>query len=1143
MKRKVKMYKPCFNCGGSTHKYQEGGFTPHIMIDPQTGEKYEARTMNDHVEYSEMGYLHEDEMQQMAAERKAFGGMIKKTLKDAFKTGGSTAKQNANINDFARDRNNMFKTYMSNNAQRQIAEEEAMNSYDQFVQSQRMMPPQFNWGGFNRNYKANWSPDDYLTHNMQNMDLMRMYGAQDKKIKQGLGDTFGQLGNLISTIEYNPEVTTKTKTKIEKPFRKEYRQAKRDYNKDVKDWRNNLERGWAGEAMPEFNFTPGGADLTARYGKQVPYVDYMEMGGIPKFTHGGWHASEPEYWEYQADPTKTPEQQRQDVVAQDLFENVFEVVPDTWPGNADDYWALPHSEKLKYDPNAKLRDAYGKVIINPNTGKAVTGEAGLTYDPKNPPKLKTIDGNPAVVTGNQKKQVKSGSKAPTSNKPKTAGDVAEEIEDTEDTEVVEEGPRGNVNYDDEFDPNATNTTTTTTDGQGNVFIPKQSFQVGPGTYIDGVRRGIGSAPMIGYNPENTYLDYFKHRGRGFLRPDKTVMKFSHYFGPDGKPVAGTTPGDGAGATTDALDVNNAPVVEDVTLQKLNEWKKANPNATEEETRAYYDQARKQALEELKNYRPDQEFTGTMDEFLEKGDPYRLVTPEAAWNEGALYKEDDEGNQYMQYPGTNYVYKVSKDPNDESKQIFTAVDDPETLEKFQGMTIGRGSDAAYYDYDPVRGWANPRADFVPEMMQKDDSYDDGIGYITEYETDSDYGRQKEEFMRRRSGPGAAGLSRDQFDSDEAYWTELGRIRDEDKRLTLEEMQELGYNSPTNLSTYYTQKERDTKAAAERAEQRKQDVEMFGETYAAAEDKVRELEADKSTERDFYKGRGKYSGRALKDAGFSKQDRKAIRRTARKEGDVKGAFEEAKENRLDRAIDARDEALDAGIERAEIAADKAKDEALALEEQRWGGPNYFRGGSHNPMYYGGGAYYRPTYSHGGPPPHPEDVVTPGPGEAAGYVPVEGLDASQSAWQGADPGQGAEKKLTTYPGMTKWADTTQKRKLQKYGDPMVNAAKFAPAIMQGIANIGNALTAGPDKMNQLTTADYALAPDRTWRAGADAGMNAFNPVGVTPAIGSPIQYTGGAGIGKYGGQFQLGGTYSLSDNEIAQILALGGTIEYVD
>jgi hypothetical protein len=42
-------------------------------------------------------------------------------------------------------------------------------------------------------------------------------------------------------------------------------------------------------------------------------------------------------------------------------------------------------------------------------------------------------------------------------------------------------------------------------------------------------RGFGQAPpMIAYNPQNTYLDYYKHRGKGLFRPDKTVMKFSHY---------------------------------------------------------------------------------------------------------------------------------------------------------------------------------------------------------------------------------------------------------------------------------------------------------------------------------------------------------------------------------------------------------------------------------------------------------------------------------------------------------------------------------------------------------------------------------------------------------------------------------------
>ena len=57
---------------------------------------------------------------------------------------------------------------------------------------------------------------------------------------------------------------------------------------------------------------------------------------------------------------------------------------------------------------------------------------------------------------------------------------------------------------------------------------------------------------------------------------------------------------------------------------------------------------------------------------------------------------------------------------------------------------------------------------------------------------------------------------------------------------------------------------------------------------------------------------------------------------------------------------------------------------------------------------------------------------------------------------------------------------------------------------------------------------------------GINAVNPMGVTPAKSAPVQYNT---YGQYGGQFQLGGTYALNDKEITQILALGGTIEYLD
>ncbi len=61
MKRKVRMYKPQFQQGGPSNEE----FEVHMMYNPETGEGVEAKTVEEHLQLKEMGYLHKDEMQQM----------------------------------------------------------------------------------------------------------------------------------------------------------------------------------------------------------------------------------------------------------------------------------------------------------------------------------------------------------------------------------------------------------------------------------------------------------------------------------------------------------------------------------------------------------------------------------------------------------------------------------------------------------------------------------------------------------------------------------------------------------------------------------------------------------------------------------------------------------------------------------------------------------------------------------------------------------------------------------------------------------------------------------------------------------------------------------------------------------------------
>ena len=1198
MKKRVKIYKPCFNCGDSTNKYQEGGnFEPHMMYNPETGEGFQAETMQDHIDMAEMGYLHEDEMKEMAAERKAYGGMVRKTLKETFKAGGASAKQNTNINEFAKDRTNGFKSFMANNAKMQIAEEEAMNAYDQFAAQQ----PMFNWGGSNNMYNM---------QNQENLALMKMYGSAFNKQKQGVPNAFNQIGDLITGMEYNPYVETKTKTKIMKPYRQEYRQNKRDYNKDVRDWRNSVDGMVSGAAMPEFTFTPGGMDLTARYGTEVPYIDYMNMGGIPVYDqYGGNYVpvmdipygevpkfqkagnvippTDGDYWDYSEDPTK----ERNNARAQKTFNETFEAVPDEWTYGEmswDDWsnWAMTDraaADKYRSDRNKGYWNLSYKDRLNYNPEAKPRNEAEKKEATKTAPKPKVKTQTNTTNTGG----TGTGTTGGNANNTQTAAEIADEILDQDNEET--KGSTGNVSYDDEFkDTKGTTDGTVQTDQNGNqIFVPRQSFQVGPGTYVNGMPRGFGAGPMIGYNPENTYLDYYKHRGRGFLRPDKTVMKFSHYApgampGMPGMPAGASTGstasgtasgtnmpsvddiiaretqgmsdsdarkrardirraerqgllddymtpeemGVGSGAATDALDPNNPPVVEGQQgaeqakkemAESLNAFEEANPNATPEEKKAFLDQAQAEMGEKMKTYRPAQSYTGTMTDFLREGDPNDILTP-SAYDQGAMLRTDAEGNEYFRYPGTDYVYKTSV--GEDGQSTFEAVEDPETLEKFRNLYPSRSNQGAYYGYDPVQGQSVPRADWIPN------EYDEQGNYITEYETDSDYGRKEDEFLKRRAGAGAANINRADYADEQDYYNALAIP---DTPFTPEEAAGLGYKPyEGNLRTYTSAEEKDRINNPRR--------------YMSSQEGMQELTNPENKGIGMFTKEGKDGQRQF--------DYRDMRKEGFKGREIRDIKRQVKDYEDNTSMTGNPALGMSEIENAYADANSARSEREMARQRK--------------MQQYGGSYY----NYGGVPMYNMAGTVPGPGE--GMVPVEGLDMSQSVFnpimEGMDEnmptmpyaqpqqytvsdnmgGEGTPLNMPVIKGpqptQQKWAETEQQRKLRKFGDPVVNAAKFAPAIMQGIAAVANSFNEPNNQaaIEQMTSADYAMTPNRYYNAGASMGINAVNPMGVTPAKSAPVQYNT---YGQYGGQFQLGGTYALNDKEITQILALGGTIEYLD
>jgi len=1393
MKRKVRMYKP----GGSS-------FEPHMMYNPNEDFKgYEARVPEDHERMAEMGFVHEDEMQQMLEQqRKQFGGKVRRALKKEFRAGGSNAMQGTDINDFSKNRTGVFKNFMSNSAQAQIAEEEAMNFYDQQMQAQQMaMQPQFNFGGFNMNRQAFYSPDDYLTKNRNVVNKINMFGTQANKTKQGVTDAFSRIGNMAYDVinNYDPfGVTTDIKTKIEKPYRKEYRQAKRDYKKDIRDWRNDLDAGAAaGAPMPEFNFTPGGMDLTAQYGMQVPYIEDADYEELPTYNLAGrttdpppwmqaysWpgmHTWNPDgngyigkvpyrnptnfgnyntqfadnymylpsgrnvqnwvsdvyqpiggsqdqsnvvfdpndierrqqnvdpnkknYWDYTGDDAN---KQREDDAAQYWFEG-FDSTPDSYMydddetgiksrddyeayfsggrdanGNVDyskfdraaadayekrkskEYYDLSHEEKLKYDPEAVRRLPNGDPVRD-EKGYVVKGKAGLDYNDKGEYKKGSgkSKSNTKTNTTNNNKNTADGTAGGDAGG--NAADAAEkQIKGGDDKTLVQDedapadgGGSGNVKYDEEFDVKetegntTTNTnTTTTTDNQGNVFVPRQSWQLGAGRYRDGMYRGFGQAPpMIAYNPQNTYLDYYKHRGKGLLRPDKTVMKFSHYAPGampqptpadpnvntqqqgDGQTVnqnqvnnqttgrpsvddiiaretqgmskgdarktarnikranrqgmledfmtdeeRGITPESGVNVDPSELDASggagteNAPNPEEVKkaqqaktelLEGYEAFKEKNPNATEEEKRAYFEQSQQALTQKLKaeGFRPSENFEGQLYDFLREGDPNEIFSGDAQM----MRYDEETGDAYFNYPGTNYIYKADDLTDEEGNVIggkYSAVNDPAILSKYNQMKHLRGNEDSYYKWDDAADVMVPRGEGIPAQ------YDAEGNQIMEWTDKEFYEADPNQVGYTVQGlPEYDKIKYENYPKTEAgqdqYRADVQALQEKYPYLTDEEEQNYNLRDQNFVAQPYMSKEEKEQQELEKRKQ--SNPRQFISPSQGMADLTNPDKTDIGAfTKETRKGDRKFDYRDMRKEGFSRKDVRNMKRTVKDYDanvEMTGNPEFAM-NEIERAYDA------ANANRYE----DEKERLAKLQRKGYGGQYYYGG---TPMYPGGGSYMPPMramypmYVHGGEGGHPEDAVV---GMGDGMIPVEGLDMSQSVFapimEGMNQnmpempydqpiqyetsenmgGEGTPLNMPTIEGPTpeqkKWAETTMKRKSDKFGLRNRNWTKFLPAAGQVAAAIGNAINE-PDNMAKVRRSTDAMSiysPDRTWRAGADAGMNAFNPVGVTPARSAPVQYTGGA-YGQYGGQFKEGGTYMLSDADIERMKAMGATIEYLD
>lgn len=252
--KRVRIYKdkPCMECGGSTHRMQDGGdFTPHLMYD-EMGNAYEANNYNDHLAYTNQGFFHEDVLNQMFPK-------IKK------KYGGDIALQNESTDSVIQNRNNMFKDHIANNTMNIIAQEEMLDFENQ-MQQPMMNANYFQPGGdvmSNPGYVGNPMLNEYL----------------NKKYMGNMLDNtiMSNMFNTIGNTDFSRHLVGKSKF-LDNPLGQEIKQKYQDMNKQYRKMQRN----------PLYAYQQMMSNIPqARYGMEYDENDFLpEMQWAGAFNPG-----------------------------------------------------------------------------------------------------------------------------------------------------------------------------------------------------------------------------------------------------------------------------------------------------------------------------------------------------------------------------------------------------------------------------------------------------------------------------------------------------------------------------------------------------------------------------------------------------------------------------------------------------------------------------------------------------------------------------------------------------------------------------------------------------------------------------------------------------------------------------------------
>lgn len=418
----------------------------------------------------------------------------------------------------------------------------------------------FNTGGFNGVNQAN------LATMQQYAD---MYKGQQTGFKDALGEMQGSINML--TKRYDPQKIVKSKTKISKDYKPAWKQA-------VKDWRKS------GADESEFTFDPNNPyvnyDYNMEYGGTYmmdPQEASMYMEELPEFDKGGVTAIRKSIAEKlrKGVGTKdfTPEEknrfsidtadygtkknryrgikydgiplEKYVKVSRDIRSGSFNpkvdfvnitppkqqkgIGPNAGEGQAPGRGQVTDAELKQEYSNLGTFDPLARVnAMNENLKKSgqLQTDATLSMADQDLQQAEPPSRNPKRATNNilaeqaeedqrrTEEEAIKAEKAKTTKKgtiKKEASDIVEEAEKGESKTVEEEtDPEGNVRFDDEFPEE-----TTVDDSNKDITsVTDPNYKI-PGTNVP-------------WNVQDTYLDMYKHRGKGLFRPEKTKMKFSHY---------------------------------------------------------------------------------------------------------------------------------------------------------------------------------------------------------------------------------------------------------------------------------------------------------------------------------------------------------------------------------------------------------------------------------------------------------------------------------------------------------------------------------------------------------------------------------------------------------------------------------------